>query len=213
MVLVWIINQTFFRIYENLTTVILCLQKPSENPPWWSGIRNVLLSNRQTESRRKWKQGLIVGDVPSILERGCKYNQADSAVLCLGFLLEISLFAYTVWCFSSHISATAWVLGKTTATEYILGTEKDKVFPIVFSAFYLPLALSTVKNTQTHLAKPDKLPLTSKMKLFVSFCYVASSSNGELEAFFLWIVGSDTTFHLPWAVAASCTDFWAPAAR
>lgn len=170
-------------------------------------------TGKQKAEENESKQGLIVGDVPSILERGCKYNQADSAVLCLGFLLEISLFAYTVWCFSSHISATAWVLGKTTATEYILGTEKDKVFPIVFSAFYLPLALSTVKNTQTHLAKPDKLPLTSKMKLFVSFCYVASSSNGELEAFFLWIVGSDTTFHLPWAVAASCTDFWAPAAR
>lgn len=101
MVLVWIINQTFCRIYENLTTVILCKQKLCENPPLWPDIRNVLLSNRQTESRKKWKQGLIVGDVPSILERGCNYNQVDSAVMCLGFLSEISfsgLFAYIVWC-------------------------------------------------------------------------------------------------------------------
>lgn len=85
--------------------------------------------------------------------------------------------------FFSHLSNClgAW---KDNCYRYTLGTEKDKVFPIVFSAFYLPLALSTVKNPQTHLAEPDKLPLTSKMKLFVSFCYVASSSNGELEAFF-----------------------------
>lgn len=77
-----------------------------------------------------------MGDVLSILEIG--YGR-------LGFLSEISfssLFACTVWCFnSSHVSTTACVLGKTTATEHVLGTDKGKVFPLVFTAFYLPLAL------------------------------------------------------------------------
>lgn len=104
--------------------------------------------------------------------RGTKYpgnrlRQVGCAVLRLGLLSEISfasLFAYNMSCFnSSHIPTTACVLGKITATEYVLETDKDKVFPVEFTAFYLPLALI---DSEEPKKKSDKFPLTSKPKLY-----------------------------------------------
>lgn len=58
------------------------------------------------------------------------------------------------------------MLGKTTATEYVLGTDKGKVFPVEFTAFYLPLALIDQCRAKKHLTEPDKFPLTSETNLY-----------------------------------------------
>jgi len=114
------------------------------------------------KEKEKMKAGLENGRCTKY--PGNRLQQVDCTVLCLGLLSEISfssLFAYTVSCFnSSNISTTACVLGKTTLTEYVLVTEKGKAFPVVFSAFYLPLALTDRRSQKP----PDRARQVSPHK-------------------------------------------------
>lgn len=119
---------------------------------------------------------------------GNSFWQVDYAVLCLGLLSEISFsnfFAYTLPCFnSSHISTTASVLGKTTATEYAPGTDKGKVLPVVFTAFYLPFTLIDSEETKTTWQSQTSFPSQVRQSYMVPFCCAAMPSTAEQEAVF-----------------------------
>lgn len=127
------------------------------------------------------------------------------AVLCLGLHSEISfssLFAYTMSCSNySHISTTACVLGKRTATEYVLGTEKGKVFCVVFTAFYLPLGLTDREESTNIWQRQTSFPSQARQSYMVSFSCTVTPSSAEYEAVFD-IVHSWFRHHilgLPWA--------------
>lgn len=181
--MVWIINQIFSWIYENSTTD-WSDSVPAETS--WKPVPTARCQKRTSfkwakrKKKKKWKRSWRVGDIPNTLEIGYGRLIVQSCVWDSSETSFSSLFACTVSCFNySHILTTACVLGKTTVTESVLGTDKGKDFPVVFTAFYLPLALIDSEEPKNAWQSQTSFPSQARQSSTVSFCCAATPSSAE----------------------------------